>query len=317
MSTKEKILARLKAAKNVLSGETLAQELGVSRTAIWKAIKELEKKGYQIQHSANGYRYQASDILDSKEIHEGIHQDVDITVLETSTSTMKDAQQAVMDGKRSPLLIVADMQEAPRGRFNRPFFAAKQQGIYMSLLLEPKEQLTELPQYTILMAVAVSEAIDELLGVDTQIKWVNDIYLNHKKIVGILSEAMTDIETNSLKYIIIGMGINFSIPQENYPDELQEKATSLFPNGQATITRNQLIINIWNRFFNLLADQTTYLDAYRKKSFVLGKKITFKRKDQSYMGTAIAITDTGELVVDLGEEKVHLSSGEISLSSIQ
>ena len=86
---------------------------------------------------------------------------------------------------------------------------------------------------------------------------------------------MTDIETNSLKYIIIGMGINFSIPQENYPDELQEKATSLFPNGQATITRNQLIINIWNRFFNLLADQTTYLDAYRKKSFVLGKKIHF------------------------------------------
>ncbi|MBU5583736.1 HTH domain-containing protein, partial [Enterococcus sp. S181_ASV_20] len=76
-----------------------------SRTAIWKAIKELEKKGYQIQHSANGYRYQASDILDAKEIHEGIHQDVDITVLESSTSTMKDAQQAVMDGKRSPLLI--------------------------------------------------------------------------------------------------------------------------------------------------------------------------------------------------------------------
>ena len=76
---------------------------------------------------------------------------------------MKDAQQAVMDGKRSPLLIVADMQEAPRGRFNRPFFAAKQQGIYMSLLLEPKEQLTELPQYTILMAVAVSEAIDVII----------------------------------------------------------------------------------------------------------------------------------------------------------
>ena len=317
LTTKEKVLARLKAAEEILSGEALAQELGVSRTAIWKAIKELEKKGYQIQHLANGYRYQPSDILDAKEIQEHINQAVDVTVLETSDSTMKDAQLAVMEGKESPLLIVADMQKAPRGRFNRPFFAAKQQGIYMSLLLEPKEQLQELPQYTILMAVAVAEAIDELLGVESQIKWVNDIYLNHKKVVGILSEAMTDVETNSLKYIIIGMGINFSIPQEKFPEELREKATSLFSDGKATTTRNQLIINIWNRFFDLLAEQTTYLDSYRKKSFVLGKKITFKRKDQLYLGTAVAITDIGELVVDLGDEKVTLSSGEISLSSIQ
>lgn len=273
MTTKEKILARLKASEKVLSGEALAQELGVSRTAIWKAIKELEKKGYQIQHLANGYRYHPSDILDPKEIQAHIKQAVDVTVLETSASTMKDAQLAVMDGKKSPLLIVADMQEAPRGRFNRPFFAVKQQGIYMSLLLEPKEHLQELPQYTLLMAVAVAEAIDELLEVNSQIKWVNDIYLNHKKAVGILSEAMTDVETNSLKYIIIGMGINFSIPQANYPEELQEKATSLFPEGEATITRNQLIIAIWNRFFDLLADHKTYLDSYRKKSFVLGKKL--------------------------------------------
>lgn len=317
LATKEKVLAHLKATENILSGEALAQELGVSRTAIWKAIKELEKKGYQIQHLANGYRYRPSDILDEKEIQEHIQHPIDVTVLETSASTMKDAQLAVLEGQKTPLLIVADMQEAPRGRFNRPFFAAKQQGIYMSLLLEPKEQLQELPQYTILMAVAVAEAIDELLGVDSQIKWVNDIYLNQKKVAGILSEAMTDVESNSLNYIIIGMGINFSIPQENYPSELQEKATSLFPDRAATTTRNQLISNIWNRFFALLADQRTFLDTYRKKSFVLGKKITFTRKNQSYLGTAIAITETGELVVDLGSEKVTLSSGEISLSSIQ
>lgn len=317
MATKEKVLAFLKAENAVLSGEALAQELGVSRTAIWKAIKELEKKGYQIQHLGNGYRYRPSDILDAKEIQENVYTPINVSVLETSASTMKDAQMAVVEGKKTPLLIVADMQEAPHGRFNRPFFAAKQQGIYMSLLLEPKEQLQELPQYTLLMAVAVAEAIDELLGVDSQIKWVNDIYLNQKKVAGILSEAMTDMETNSLKHIIIGMGINFSIPQENYPAELQEKATSLFPTGEASATRNQLIVLIWNRFFELLAEPSTYLASYRKKSFVLGKKVTFKRKDRTYLGTAIAITDTGELVVDLGNEQLSISSGEISLSSIQ
>ncbi|MBM7712258.1 biotin--[acetyl-CoA-carboxylase] ligase [Enterococcus xiangfangensis] len=317
MTTKEKVLARLKETQEVLSGEVLAQELAVSRTAIWKAIKELEKKGYRIQHLATGYRYQPSDILDAKEIQDQIRYPIDVSVLETSDSTMKDAQLAVLAGEKSPLLIVADMQEAPHGRFDRPFFAAKQQGIYMSLLLKPNEQLHELPQYTILMAVAAAEAIDELLGVDSQIKWVNDIYLNEKKVAGILSEAMTDVESNSLKYIIIGMGINFSIPQEDYPTELQEKATSLFPDGQATTTRNQLIITIWNRFFDLLAEPTDFLASYRKKSFVLGKKITFKRKDRSYLGTAVAIADTGELIVDLGTEQIALSSGEISLSSIQ
>lgn len=317
MTTKEKVLARLKETQEVLSGEVLAQELGVSRTAIWKAIKELEKKGYRIQHLATGYRYQPSDILDAKEIQDQIRYPIAVNVLETSDSTMKDAQLAVLAGEKSPLLIVADMQEAPHGRFDRPFFAAKQQGIYMSLLLKPNEQLHELPQYTILMAVAAAEAIDELLGVDSQIKWVNDIYLNGKKVAGILSEAMTDVESNSLKYIIIGMGINFSIPQEDYPTELQEKATSLFPDGQATTTRNQLIVTIWNRFFDLLAEPTDFLASYRKKSFVLGKKITFKRKDRSYLGTAVAIADTGELIVDLGTEQIALSSGEISLSSIQ
>lgn len=317
MSTKEIILARLKSTDEILSGEALAQELGVSRTAIWKAIKELEKKGYQIQHLATGYRYHSSDILDADEIKTQIQQPLDVTVLETSASTMKDAQLSVIDGKKTPLLIVADMQEAPHGRFNRPFFAVKQQGIYMSLLLEPKEQLQELPQYTVLMAVAVAKAIDEHLGVNSQIKWVNDIYINQKKVAGILSEAMTDIETNSLKYIIIGMGINFSIPQEDFPNEIQSKASSLFPDGQPNCTRNQLIIDIWNQFFTLLAEPENYLALYREKSFVLGKKITFKRKEKNYFGTAVAITDTGELVVDLGDEQMTLSSGEISLSSIQ
>lgn len=102
MTTKEKLLARLKAADEVLSGEALAQELGVSRTAIWKAIKELEKKGYQIQHLANGYRYQPSDILDAQEIQDQIQHAVDVTVLDSSVSTMKDAQLAVMEENHRP-----------------------------------------------------------------------------------------------------------------------------------------------------------------------------------------------------------------------
>lgn len=318
LSTKEKVLQKLKTNTDFVSGEQLAQELQLSRTAIWKAIKELEKAGYQIEHHSTGYRYQASDVLDAAEIAAGIQQPLTIRVLDTSISTMKDAQMAVLNGEEPPILVVADMQEAPRGRFNRPFFALEKAGIYMSILLKPDTQLHELPQYTVLMAVAVAQAIDTLAGVNTQIKWVNDIYLNGKKFVGILSEAMMDVEANSLKHAIIGMGINFSIPQEKFPAELQEKATSLFANGEPTITRNQLIIEIWNRFFQLLEQKDlNYLSVYREKSFVLGKQVTFQQKSQPFTGKAVGISDTGELLVDLDGEITSLSSGEISLSSIQ
>lgn len=318
MTVKDEVLKKLKQQTAFVSGEALAQELNVSRTAVWKAIKELEKAGYHIEHRSVGYRYLSSDVLDQAELIKKITTPLAVEVFETSVSTMKDAQLAALENRSTPRLFVADMQQAPHGRFNRPFFALPRAGIYMSLLIRPQAELTALPQYTILMAVALAEAIDHLTGLTTSIKWVNDIYLNGKKIAGILSEATTDVEANRLNYIIIGMGINFSIPQTAYPAALQTKATSIFPTGEATITRNDLIAEIWNRFFELVTvDPAFALTRYRQKSFVLGKKVTFQQKGQTFFGTAIAITEHGELVVDLGSEQKVLASGEISLSAIQ
>ncbi|MGM0122948.1 biotin-[acetyl-CoA-carboxylase] ligase [Enterococcus sp. AZ194] len=318
MSTKNRVLALLKETSTALSGEKIAQELGVSRTAIWKAIKELEKAGYHFEHQAIGYRYLPSDVLSKEELSQQLPT-LSIDVASTSESTMKVAKYAAIDGQRGPSLFVADMQEQPKGRFGRPFYAEQGRGIYMSLLLSPNRSFEELPQYTVLAAVAVAEAIDSLVGVSTEIKWVNDIYLNGKKICGILSEAISDFESGHIAHIIIGMGLNFSLPQENFPAELKEKASSLFPDGQATITRNELIAKIWQRFFYHLdrLPDVSYLETYRKKSYVLGKTVSFVQKDQKYTGIATAITDLGELVVQVGQQTITLSSGEISLQTIQ
>ncbi|KAF1297963.1 biotin--[acetyl-CoA-carboxylase] ligase [Enterococcus sp. JM4C] len=318
MSTKMRVLALLKNTSAALSGEKIAQELGVSRTAIWKAIKELEKSGYQFEHQAIGYRYLPSDVLSKEDITQQLPE-MAVEVSPTSDSTMKVAKHAAIDGQIGPKLFVADMQEQPKGRFGRPFYAEKGRGIYMSLLLSPNRSFEELPQYTVLAAVAVSEAIDSLVGVTTEIKWVNDIYLNGKKICGILSEAISDMESGNIAHIIIGIGLNFSLPQENFPAELQEKASSLFPNGQATLTRNELITKIWQRFFYHLdhLDTSDYLAIYREKSFVLGKTVTFVQKNQTHTGIATSITELGELVVQVGSEPFVLSSGEISLKEIK
>lgn len=230
---------------------------------------------------------------------------------------MDDAKVAAMSQQSSPALFIAEKQLGGHGRFGRPFFSPTGQ-IYMSLLLSPNQTFEELPQYTILAAVALSLAIDHYTGKNTQIKWVNDIYLDGKKICGILSEATSDFETGRINHVILGCGINFSIDPANFPERLQTKAGSIFPTGNPPVTRNQLIQLIWQYFFELLDDlpDKEYVEIYREKSFVLGKTVQFSQQGNTYSGKATQITDTGELIVQTNEGDKILSSGEISLKAI-
>lgn len=323
MTIKSSILSLLMThSPAFISGEEMAQQLEVSRTAIWKAINELKKEGHVINSDRKGYQYQSSDILSVEGIRLHLAEETPklaIKLLNASSSTMKDAKLAALEGEAENTLVVADMQEAPKGRFGRPFFAKQGGGIYMSILLQPNQSFEEMAQYTIIMAVAIVEAIEATTGISLEIKWVNDIYKYGKKICGILSEAMSDVESGQITNIVIGMGINFSIKQEEFPEEIQEKATSLFSHHQPTLTRNELIAAIWNRFYAILKQKdTAYLDYYRKKSFVLGKQVTFTQSGTHYQGTAETINEQGELIVRLkdGTQKI-LSSGEISLSTIK
>lgn len=324
MSTKSQVLTLLmKQAPNFISGEEMAQQLSLSRTAIWKAINELKKEGHIISSSRNkGYCYGKSDVLSAEGIRLALKSttpSLSITVLNSSESTMKDAKLAAINGEPDNTLIVADIQEAPIGRFGRPFFSKAGSGIYMSMLLRPNQNFEEMAQYTVIMAVAVTRAMDKLVKVSTEIKWVNDIYINGKKVCGILSEAMSDVESGQISNVIIGMGINFSLKQEEFPKELRKKATSLFPKEEPTITRNELIGEIWNQFYAILNQlpEQHFLEEYRQKSFVLGKTVSFTQTGVEYEGIAVSINDHGELVVQLHDKtKKILSSGEISLSSI-
>ena len=147
--------------------------------------------------------------------------------------------------------------------------------------------------------------------IEVDIKWVNDIYLKNKKIAGILTEAMTSVETGLVTDVIIGLGINFSI--EDFPEELREKAGSLFM-PPAPISRNELISEIWNCFYNTDPDELFYF--YKARSIVLGKEITFQRNGQNEKGMAKDISNTGQLQVELEDKKsIWLNSGEISLTS--
>lgn len=323
MSTKNDVLAFLmKHAPERVSGEYMANELTISRTAIWKAINQLRKSSFSIESNSQGYLYKETNLLSIPGINANLCSTaptLTIKKMANSESTMKDAKLAILDQTPAHTLLVADMQKFSVGRFGRPFFAKPGAGIYMSLILHPNQKFSEITNYTIITAVAVVRALNKLLDISPKIKWVNDIYINDKKVCGILTEAISDMEAGQISSIIIGIGLNFSIKQIEFPDELQSKVTSLFPNGQYTVTRNELIAEIWNQFYKILVHSTNeqIIDEYKKYSLVLGKKVSFMQNKKEYTGLAETINLKGELVVRLvdGTKKL-LCSGEVSLQAI-
>lgn len=179
----------------------------------------------------------------------------------------------------------------------------------MSLHLEPQLPFDQLPSYTLLIAASIVKAIQNLTGIETDIKWVNDIYLGQKKIAGILTEAISDVETGTVSHMIIGVGLNFFIPE--FPQELEAKAASLFENPPQ-LTRNELITEIWRIFFT--SKQAELLELYKQRSLVLGREIWYQSQGQSLKARAVDILKTGELVIETSTGRQQLSSGEVSLT---
>ncbi|HFI0468332.1 TPA: bifunctional biotin--[acetyl-CoA-carboxylase] ligase/biotin operon repressor BirA [Streptococcus suis] len=310
MKTYQKIYLLLKEKDDYVSGEDLAQELGISRTSIWKAIRQLEAHGLTIEAARNrGYKLAEGDLLlpdlISQELQLPVHLNAD------SDSTQLDAKQGIEAGHASPALYLAPYQNKAKGRFGRPFYASKSGGIYMSLRLSPNVPFLEFKPYTILAAAAVVKAIQSLCDLDIQIKWVNDIYLGQKKVAGILTEAISSMENQRVTDVIIGVGINVHI--DDFPKELRQSAGNLF-DDQPPFTRNQLITAIWKAF--LETDEKELIALYKEKSLIVGQQVSFVENQVEFKGTAIAVTDTGNLVIQLDNGKAKIiSSGEISLTS--
>lgn len=310
MKTSEKIYEILRQRADFISGEEIAAALAISRTSVWKGVQQLEKDGLVIDSVRHkGYRLVAGDLLIPDSLAEALGMPVYFNP--TSTSTQLDAKAGIESVHLTPALYLASQQGAAKGRFGRDFFTSPTGGIYMSLHLKPDLPVDQLPSYTILLAAAVAKAIFNLTGKKAQIKWVNDIYLGDKKIAGILTEAVTAVETMMVTDIIMGIGLNFHITE--FPDELIDKAGSLFTE-EPSITRSQLIAEIWRVFFS--SEEADLLALYKASSLVLGREITFFQKGESVQARALEVMDKGELVVELADgQKKTLSSGEVSLSS--
>lgn len=211
-------------------------------------------------------------------------------------------------------VVAADSQSKGRGRMGRSFFSPEGTGIYMSVLLKPEIALEKSVRITSMAAVAVAEAIEKVSGVRAQIKWVNDIYLNKKKACGILVEAGIDAMACKLNYAVLGIGINVGAME--FPEELQDIATSVANESGLTVSREELIAEVLKslqKWYPSIHDGSFLMES-KRRSVLLEKKIRVHNHDGSfYEAVAVDLDDMGHLVIEREGQTELLNSGEVSV----
>lgn len=319
MSNKEKILNILLDNKgDYVSGEDIANSLQISRNAVWKSISKLKEEGISIISSKKlGYMLPSDlDILSKEEISNALIDELkgtEIHLLNTVDSTNDYAKMLAKQDAPEYTLVVADTQTHGKGRMGRAFSSPSGTGIYMSFILRPKTSLETAQLITSCVAVAISKAIDTLCNCSSKIKWVNDIFLNDKKISGTLTEGAINFENGSFEYAIVGIGINVRSVKNIFDGELSSIATSIEDETGLKISRSRLIAEVFNNVYLQLQsiDEKSFIKEYKKRSLIVGKDVIVSENGQEVFAKAIGIDKTAGLIVQFedGSTKV-LNSGE-------
>ena len=319
--TKDKVLAALwEKSGEYVSGESLAQSLSVSRTAVWKAVDQLRREGYPIESVTNrGYRLTSrGGRLNALAVRDALrHQELDIRVYETITSTNTVLKQMAEEGAPEGLVLISGEQTAGLGRKGRSFYSPAGSGLYMSLLLRPSVSALDATALTVCSAVAVAESVEELTGQTAQIKWVNDVYADGLKVCGILTEGAVDLELGTLKYAVIGIGINITHPEGGFPAELQGIAGAIQQTENGTDIRGRLAAAVLDRVMDFYRElpEIGFYDAYKARSFLLGKPVNILSPGRDpEPATAVDIAPDFSLIVRMEDGTTRaLNSGEVSI----
>ncbi len=317
--TDTKILKYLEIKKGeIVSGGQLAQRLQVSRTAIWKAIHKLIEQGHDIETMPNrGYRLKGKsdgiyqEGISAKLKTENLGKEIEILQSIDSTNTYL---KEIADLKREGFVVVANEQSRGRGRQGRKFISPANEGIYMSVLLKPDFEINIIKIMTVLAAVAVSNALKSLFNIETNIKWVNDIYVNNKKICGILTEATVSAELGVIENLYLGIGINTGI----VANEVKSIATSVFELTSERGIRNDLIAEVLNeveRIYKSISNDKKkgmLLNEYTKRLMLVNEIVLIKAKNYEFEAKILGVDSTGALLIEKEGRTQKLVSGEIN-----
>jgi len=313
-NAKNELLKRLfEANGQPVSGQEIADEFGLSRTAIWKYVKDFEKEGYEIGtiRKKGYYLIGIPDRVNEANVKKFLITKAygkRIDYVETCASTQLIAHDEAQKGAQDGTVIIAEEQTSGKGRMSRPWDSAEHKGVWMSVITRPSLQPQQAPQMTLVAAVSVTRAIQEITDVEPHIKWPNDILVNGKKVTGILTELQAD--PDRVKAIILGIGINVNQTEDDFPEDLKSIATSLKIASGKTVNRAELIAKT-------LYYLEMYTAMYEENGFgpikllwegfsnTAGRRIRAVMLNETIEGIAIGISEDGMLKLQLDDGTIR------------
>ena len=317
------ILKILRETGDYVSGQEICEKLGVSRTAVWKVIRQLQEEGYQVDAArSRGYRIiDGPDVMTAEEVESLLDTEwagKPVVYYPETDSTNIRIRHLGDEGAPHGTLAVADRQTAGRGRRGRTWESPGGSCIYMSILLRPDLAPEKAPMLTLVMACGVAEGIMDCADVKVQIKWPNDIIVSGKKLAGILTEMSTQVDY--INHVTVGVGINVNV--QNFPEEIQT-ATSLLSETGTQTKRAPVIAAVMKHFeenykiFMQTEDMSGLMEKYSSLLVNQGREVLILEKDAEYKAYAEGINQKGELVVRREDGTVeNICAGEVSVRGV-
>jgi len=308
--------------KEYISGEILAQKLGISRVAVWKQIQRLKDMGYEIIAGQNlGYCLASRpDLLIPQEIQRGLFtkyigkEVYYFSELKSTNIIAKEKASHKAEGINEGALIIAERQSAGKGRLGREWFSPTG-GIWLSIILYPQLSPSYISRITLMAAVAVVKAIKICTQIESQIKWPNDILINEKKVCGILTEMSA--EPDIINWVVVGIGININIEHQEFPEDIQENAISLkevFGKEISRVKMVQIFLQEFEKYYENLNRRkfSSILKEWKLYSHTLRRKIKVDMGERIITGEAVEINEEGALILKKEDGKlVKIISGTI------
>ena len=322
-----KVLSFLKSHNTeYLSGQDLSDVLRISRVAVWKHIKKIRELGYKIESKQKlGYRLESStDMLLPWEITSGLKTTIfgkQVYYFDSIDSTQTQAMKIASDEVNNGTVIIAEKQTSGKGRLGRKWISPKG-GIWLSIILHPKFDISVITLFPIASALALSNAIEKTLNIKSELKWPNDITIKGKKVAGMLVDA--SLESNKIENLILGVGINFNVDVKQIEKILRDTpnfygVTSLSEQNKTVkpILLVQSFLMELEQIYNLLnaGDTKKIIRDWTKKSSTIGQNIELHTDDGKITGKAIKIDDDGALVISENKKNRRITSGDITYIS--
>lgn len=322
--SREKVLSLLRQRQGeYVSGEAMSRDLGISRAGVWKAIEGLRQEGYVIASAPNrGYRLEdAPDRLRAGELSgplAGALVGSELACLDVIDSTNTECKRRAVSGASEGLVVTAEEQTGGRGRRGRGFQSPRGKGLYLSALFRPDLEPGQVSDFTAWVAVAVCDGIEACCHVRPKIKWTNDIVMEGKKLVGILTELGLESESNTLDYMVTGIGINVNHAPEDFSPEIRDMATSLAQILGRPVRRSELAAQVVLALDRMYAcypeNKGEYLEKYRADCVTTGCQVQLITPASRREAFAREIDDSFNLVVELPDGSLEtISAGEVSV----